>query len=139
MATTIHKDIRDAIKNRIVANWTQTPIQWANTTFKPPLDALWIQPRLIFHGGVAAALGPSAPNFRIGDLHCNIISPIGKGDDEIGVLVDAWCELFRRGYLLATATKTITFEVPDAREPIETEDDYEIPVICPFFVYEAQP
>jgi len=131
--STPYKDIRDAINARIAANWTATPIHWTNTR-RNPTTVAWIQPRVIFHNAAQVELGPSGRNRIVGDVHCNVFAPIGEGDDEIMTRVDTFLALFPRGYLLPTASKTITFEVPESREALEEEDWYQVPAYCPFYV-----
>lgn len=137
MPTTIYKDIRDAIKDRIVANWVSPlpSLHWTNTV-RNPSKSPWVQPRIIFDSAEAISLGPSGHNRIRGDIDTNIFAPIGTGDDEVMTWVDTWRGIFARGLLLPTATRAITFEVPEANDAIEDEEWLQVPVICPFYADE---
>ena len=131
--TTTYKDIRDAVKNRIVAGWTTTAIHWTATKLNPTIASPWIQPRLLFGSARAVSLGPLGHNRIAGDLHCNIFLPVGSGDDEAMTYADSFRALFPRGLLLPTANKSVTFETPEVIQALEDEDWFQVPVICPFY------
>lgn len=134
--TTTYKNIRDAIKTRL-QTWTATPVHWAGTKFNPAPGVAYIQPRMIFAGAEQVTMGTAGMNRVSGDLHTNIFTPVGAGDDESMVHADALRALFPRGLKLAAGARNITFDVPEVRESLEEQDWYQLPVICPFYLDEV--
>jgi hypothetical protein len=130
-----YKNMRDAVKDRIIANWTATPIHWANTRYNPAAGGVqtpWIRPRVVDQGAEQVGIGPTGFNRLIGDVHCSIFVPAGTGDDEAKQYADSFRDLFKRGYILSTASRPMIFGTPEVADAIEDEDWYQVPVVCPF-------
>ena len=131
----VYKHIFDAVFTRLTNNWSATDIDYPATRFSPNPNLAWIQPRLTFFNAEPVAMGGGASYNRIeGDLHINVFVPVGFGMNEAVDYADTLRTLFPGGYLLATAGRTVRFEVPFATPEIEQPEWYQIPVVCPFTV-----
>lgn len=131
------KDAVTAIIARLTTGWgTTTQIAFQGTKFTPNPKLAWIQPVVDFQLAEPASMGLAGLNRVVGDLHVNVFTPVGNGVDEAMGYVDQLRGLFPRGFLLPTATRTVTFEAPFPAPAIEQEDWHQIPVVCPFFCHE---
>lgn len=138
MATT-YKDIYDAVMARILSGWGATTlIHWPATRFAPTPNVAFIQPRLIFASAEQVTMGASSLNRITGDLHVNVFAPAGKGEDEAMTHADSLRALFPRGLLLTAGARTMRFDVPEVRQPLEEQDWHQVPVFCPFYLDEVQ-
>lgn len=137
MATT-YKNIYDAVMARILAGWSATEIHWPVTRYTPKPATAFIQPRLIFASAEQVTMGASSLNRIDGDLHINVFAPAGAGEDEALTYCDSLRALFPRGLLLTAGTRTMRFDVPEVRQPVEDEDWHQVPVFCPFYMDEVQ-
>lgn len=86
-----------AVRTRLNANWSATPIAWPNMAFTPPAGAAWIRPTILPADARQVTMGtPGTRTYRhAGLLIIQVFIPKGTGDDEALELADSLCTLFR--------------------------------------------
>ncbi|MBI4774214.1 MAG: hypothetical protein HY788_08545 [Deltaproteobacteria bacterium] len=130
--STTYADIRTAIEPHVASEWGETTeIGWPNAPFTPPEDEAWIQIAILPGAATAATLGVSGNNLVTGLVHVNIFVPKAAGSAEAWELVDQVRDMFNRRII-----GNIRFRVPYPTLALTDGDWMQIPVLCPFVVYE---
>jgi len=130
--STTYADMRTAIEPHVASEWGETTvIAWPNAPFTPPEDEAWIQIAILPGMAAAATLGPGGSNQLIGLVHVNVFVPKAGGSADAWELVDQVRDLFNRRTI-----GNIRFRAPYPAPAMTDGDWMQIPVLCPFVVYE---
>ena len=130
--STTYADIRETIEPHVASEWgSATEIAWPNAPFTPPEDEAWIQISILPGAATAATLGPNGNNHVPGLVHVNVFVPKDNGSAQAWELVDAVRDLFNR-----RTVGNIRFRAPDPTPAITEGNWMQVPVLCPFEVYE---
>lgn len=102
--TTPVASVTAAVRQRLNANWTTTPIAWENVPFDPktpggifPADGPWIYCEIVFAGSAQASLGsPGSNRFRhVGLIFIHIFVPVNGGTKKAYEYADQLADIFR--------------------------------------------
>lgn len=109
-----------AIRARIVANWTATPIEWENENFTPPDGAPWVSIAIIQVAcDIAGIRRPGDHRLRMhGYIRAEFLTPVGIGVSSSADLVSTFCNFFR----LQTFDEIRAYTPDQAVSPGPTED-----------------
>ena len=130
--STTYADIRSIIEPHVASEWgSLTDVSWPNAPFTPPEDAAWIQVTILPGTARAATLGTGGNNHVPGLVHVNVFVPKDAGSADAWDLVDSVRDLFNRRTI-----GNIRFKVPYPTPALTDEEWMQIPVLCPFEVYE---
>lgn len=128
-------EARAAIRARIEANWTTTPIAWFGEDFDPPEQAPWILvERDAIPSSQSSVYGSSGkrvvqdPGMIIG----HVFYPRGAGDDGAYVIAQAFGELFRTQKVGPAQTDAPT--MAPVEDGTEDGDWLRVSVTIPFTV-----
>lgn len=86
-----------AIRDRIAAGWTVTPVEWENEAFTPPAGMPWISVSVVeVDGDVAGIRRPGDHRLRIhGMIRVEVLTPVGTGTSGADSLIADFVALFR--------------------------------------------
>jgi len=111
-----------------IANINNLIIRYDNDLRATPAENLWCEYNIDFSNAEQSEIG--IDSFRnVGNFNVKIKNKIGLGIGELSEKTDIIATAFRRKNL-----NRIIFEVPKVRNVGRINDDYQMNVICPFFV-----
>jgi hypothetical protein len=121
----------NAIRNRLNAQWTTTPIAWDNVEFDRPDNSAYIQLVIQDSGTKQASMGaPDSNWFRSnGLLIIMIFVPLNQGDKVALEMADVLTAIFRRW---VDAPTRLRFGAPFIRNIGAEPKFYHVNVLCPF-------
>jgi hypothetical protein len=87
--------IRHAYEARIKSTWTETPVAWENTIYKPVEGEAFIEPSLVVADGYKASLSKTGALNRFeGFLNINIYVPVNTGTAEAYKIASKVVDIF---------------------------------------------
>jgi hypothetical protein len=86
---------RQAIEQRFIAAWTETPIAWGNVDFTPPDGAAWVRLHIENGDSYQASLGSPVLVRHPGLIQIAIFVPAGTGEGQAASLADQASVVFR--------------------------------------------
>lgn len=104
---------RVAIEGRFAANYTATPIKYANKKFEPPKTTAWVALTILTGIGRQASLGASNPLHRFtGVIQIDVFAPEDTGTATARGHADTIGDIYRRQQFSYSSSGTITCDTP---------------------------
>ena len=125
------KDIANSITTffNTLAITNSFVVRYDNDPRATPTDKVWMNVEIDFGNSDQAEIGVST--FRnVGIFNARIKVPIGQGSADALHIAD----IIAMGFRTTIVNKIINFQFPRIENVGRVEDDYQMNVICPFFV-----
>lgn len=131
--TTIYADIESAIRTRLAANWSATPIKYGNTP-SPAVEPPFIYVEIRHTGSRQTSVGTGDSNRRFRQTGLIIIGIYVKKNDGTGLAAqyaDTLCDIFR-GKTFGGVVCSNCY--PDGGRPADDQGNYWMKTLfCEFY------